>query len=329
MNLKKLTLCGFLGYFSHRFWIPNLNKPIVKFWETDESYGFQDTRGNIFLKKDNASFERILSTEIPFLNYFKKYSNYYLFQYEKQLEDLKHTCFVDLRSNTWKDFEWTNTSSLEFIKDGNFFRLDYFGNMFVYSTETKKTYYNNLDFGKYEFLRAIDHQEDYFYVLNNMNVFRIYRYFDKNFETLCVYENKMNHYKLTKKMLISPTEKYKHVLFLYTDNTIEIFSYRDDTIVALSSITLPCTIVDVAFQKDFLVVAGIHSLHLYTFAGNEFEKIREKTYHDLPYFTEIFWYGKVLYFNNQDHLVTIQVDSSKYNSTIYPIIASNNTKPNQ
>ena len=25
MNLKKLTLCGFLGYFSHRFWIPNLN----------------------------------------------------------------------------------------------------------------------------------------------------------------------------------------------------------------------------------------------------------------------------------------------------------------
>lgn len=319
MNLKKLTLYGFLGYFSHRFWIPNLDKPIHRYWETDESYGFQDINGNIFLKKENASFEKIFSKNIPYLNYFKKYRNFYLFQYEKQCQDVKHTCMMDLNTKKWKDFEWKNTSSIEYMNHEDYIRLDYFGNMFCYSTLTKKRYYSNLEFGKYEFIRAISHHKDYIYVLNNFNVFRIYRYFNSNFETLCIYENKINHNKVTRKMLISPTDNYIHILFLYTDNTIDIFSYIDESIVALSSISSPTSIIDVSFQGHYLIVSGAISLDLYKFHGNQFECIRKKKYHNLPYYTEIFWYEKVLYFNNQNHLLTIQADMSKYNKS-YPII---------
>jgi hypothetical protein len=331
--MYKTIICCFLGYFSHRFYLPTLESAVWKFWKpsgVDNTFSFSDVKGNIFLKRENSSFEKILSSNIPNLNYFHTYnSNSYLFQYEKQHQDMKHTCYVDLNSNGWKDFEWTNTSALEYIHKNTFFRYDYFGNVCVYPFKEEKKVYRSLNFGKFEHIQSIHHDKDNFlYILNNMNVFRIYRVCENSFESSCIYENKLMHRKLTKKILTSSKGQTRHILFFYNDNSLDIFSYSNDATVTLSTVRLPgsTTIVDAALQKDFLLVSGKKSLHLYKFIESQktgFEKIAERIYNDMPiYYTEIFWHGNCLYFNEEDCMVMIQIDVTKYNET-FPLVINN------
>ena len=78
-------------------------------------------------------------------------------------------------------------------------------------------------------------------------------------------------------------------------------------------------IIDIAIQNDFLVLTTFRKVILYRYTGVFFEKIQEKVYKDLPNHSEILWKDRVLYFNNQDHLYTIQLDTSRYNQT-YSVI---------
>lgn len=324
-----LSYC-MLGFFGHRFQISELKSPIVHFWDTpyktDRSkFGFYDASGHVFTKKENASFVKLFNHKIPNLNYIHQYSDsFLLFQYEKKNADLKHTCLLDTRTKMILDFDWKNTSATEFIHDDNnmYYRFDYFGNVFQYSIDTGESFYKSLGFSSYEYLVTMKKKNSLLYVLNNMNIFRIYQ-LHQDGDLSCVYQNKIIERVLTKKMEISVVDKdHTHLIFMYMNDRIDIFTYDGKfNIKSISQIKKEgnAPIIDIAIQNDFLVLTTFRKVILYRYTGVFFEKIQEKVYKDLPNHSEILWKDRVLYFNNQDHLYTIQLDTSRYNQT-YSVI---------
>ena len=124
-------------------------------------------------------------------------------------------------------------------------------------------------------------------------------------------------------MEISVVDKdHTHLIFMYMNDRIDIFTYDGKfNIKSISQIKKEgnAPIIDIAIQNDFLVLTTFRKVILYRYTGVFFEKIQEKVYKDLPNHSEILWKDRVLYFNNQDHLYTIQLDTSRYNQT-YSVI---------
>jgi hypothetical protein len=309
----KFLIFALLGYLPQQIQVEKLNIAVHKFWHNidnnQSSFGFIDVTGNVFKESHYGKFD-CLYENISNLNDVNLYSDHSIFKYQSQ-NDMNHFKKTLLYSNQEvQEFKWENTSAHECIMNEEYIRVDFFGNVFRKNEkECKKII---IPLSKYEYFQKVQLHFNYLFTIHSNNTLCIYK-FDS--EISLVHVLHLPHSDLIKKMEVKKYGDFFHIMILYQNDTIDMITFlrMNQNFELFHHHTINNThslpIIDCSIQKGFLLLAFRSKLIIYKYNSMQkiYEKIQEKTY-ELPYFTEIFWYRKFVYLNNQNYVPCIKVN---------------------
>ena len=305
--------------------IKHLNQPIHHFWKTSEqNHGFFDVSGNIFTKQENMSFVK-LYPNISNLNFFAKYEKYNLISYEKHNDDDKKSLL--LGNAAWEEFSWKNSTALEYMKEDEYRRIDFFGNVFYKDIGRNVTRYNSFSFVNRESFQKIHAMGDYTFSVNNFNLFYIHN-LNYHGKIKILYSESLSPFYPIRKLEVKRFSNIYHCMFWNLKNEISvyIFVHLSDEFKLINRTNLEIpekNIIDIVFDNGYIFVGLRDRIVIYNYSSveNKITKVTERKFL-FPYYTELFLHDNFIYLNNQKYISYLKVDPNYYKTSKYPMLPS-------
>ena len=325
MNIKRFVFMLY-GLAPQIIKVKQLNRPIHHFWHTvQENYqsnGFFDVSGNIFIKKQNTSYE-MLYPNISHLNSFGDYNKYKLLSYESHNDYRKKSLI--LWNDGFEEFNWCNTTLLEYINGNEYRRVDFFGNVFYKNIFENSTRYNSFSFIKNEFFQKLFCINDYSFSVNNFNLFYIHHLNTSN-KIKIIYSECLPTFHPIRKLDVKKYGNFYHCYIWNNNNEMSIYVFVElaNEFKFINRNFLNLTeenIIDIAFDNGYLFLGLRNKIVIYNYStvDDKISKVTERKF-EFPYYTEIFLDSNILYLNNQNYISFIKIDTNYYKSSQYTIL---------
>lgn len=305
----KFKLLSFISISFHSFFL-NQDRPVEKFWKDDKNinFGYYDTVGNIYKIDNNTKSSKLLYNNINHLNSFKYVDDYHILNFNSDKNE--NSCII--KNNYIKSLKWEDSTLHESIYNENYFRINYFGEVYIKNLVDKSSIKININYDDSNYYQKIVNHNEYIFTINDKNELCIYD-FNKKFLKKLSY--KLRERNCVKKMIVKKLGIYYNVLVLYANNKVDIItiSYLEQSnsffFYNKNVINPKVKVVDCEMRTTLVIVCSEKKIYFYKF--NPFavsvQKLIDKNL-SIPYYTNILCLDKFLLFNNFNFIPYILVN---------------------
>ena len=306
MNLKILS---FISISFHSFFL-NQDKSIEGFWKDDKNinFGYYDTAGNIYKIENNTKTSKLLYNNINYLNNFKYVDDYHILNFNNDKNE--NSCII--KKNYIKTLKWDDSTLHESIYNNNYFRINYFGDVYIKNLIDKSSTKININFDEINYYQKITNYNEYIFAVDDRNQLFIYDLKNKFLEKLSY---QLKEKSCIKKMIVKKLGTYYNISILYTNNKIDIItiSYIEHSKSFIfynrNIIDTNVKVIDFEIKSTLVIVCSEKKIFFYKF--NPFavsvQKLIDKNL-SIPYYTNILCLDKFLLFNNFNFIPYILVN---------------------
>jgi len=299
MNLKFLA---FISISFHNFLISQ-EKSIEKFWKDDnnKNYGYYDSIGNIYQIDNATKTTKLLYNNIDHLNNFKYIDDFHILNFNNNDKAANEkTCII--KNDFIKVLNWDDSTLYETIYNKNYYRINYFGNVYIKNLIDKSCTIKNINEDNVNYYQKIYNNDKFLFTINDKNEFNIY---DLNINFLEKLSYKLKEPSCVKNFIVKKNGTHYNILILYANGKIDLLNvgYNDfsNTFKFLnrSVINVKLDVIDCEIKKNLIIVCCKDQVIFYKY--NSFtasvQKIIDKKL-SFPYYTSVTCLDKFLLFNN-------------------------------
>ena len=279
--------------------IPFQKNKVIEFWKNNETFGFFNSKGNVYQHKNN-SFECILETS-PFLKKFHSFQeNSFHYQITENGQD---TSVFQNHILPFQKISWDDSTSHQTFFHNHFFRLNYFGDFSIISDQG---HYKNCMILKYnEYFIHVISIDSFLISITNYNELQIFDF--QNFKFSKKFERYLTGIDFVFDIQVSKFHEYLYITILDKKNQLRVFTFyieKENTLrfIHQNNIYMKEKVLHYFLEFPNIYIKTNFYINIYQIKTfhNISELVSKRAYHDS--FDKIFHYNNTIYLTGNPNL---------------------------